>query len=68
MRFEGTMNTDKYKQFLVYHGILSARRPIGDKFIFQHDNGHKHSAKDVKTYCCGSTRPHASKAMAPIIQ
>ena len=44
------MNAAKYKQILIHHTIPSGKRLIGNKFIFQHDNDPKHSAKIVKSY------------------
>ena len=55
VRVDGIMNAAKYKQILIHHAILSGKRLIGNKFIFQHDNDPKHSAKTVKSYLQGKT-------------
>ena len=36
VRIEEIMNSNKYKQSLKYHSILSGRRIIGNNFVFQY--------------------------------
>ena len=50
VRIEGTMNADNDKQILIHNGISSGRRPLGDIFVFWHDNHPKHTANVVKTH------------------
>ena len=42
---EGIMITEKNQEILSTQMIPSARRLLGRRFIFQHDNDPKHSAK-----------------------
>lgn len=47
---EQNMDAKLYHHILVRHLQPSARRLIGAKFIFQHDNDPKHTSKLVKSY------------------
>ncbi|KAJ7341846.1 hypothetical protein JRQ81_007372, partial [Phrynocephalus forsythii] len=49
------MNAENYRQViihqvLIHHVIPSGRCPIGNNFIFQHENDSKHTANAVKSY------------------
>ena len=50
VRIEGTINADKYKQILIYHGIPSGRRIIGNNYVLQHNNDPKHTATIIKIH------------------
>lgn len=48
---EGTMDRNVYKNILIHQMKPSAKKIFqDDKFIFQHDNDPKHTAKCVKSY------------------
>ena len=44
------LTKEKYRQILIHHMQPSARRLRGENYIFQHDNGPKHTATIVKNY------------------
>ncbi|MBN3274473.1 TCB2 transposase, partial [Polyodon spathula] len=50
VRINGLLNAEKYRQILIHHAIPSGRHLIGPKFILQHDNDPKHTAKVIKNY------------------
>ena len=50
VRIDGIVNAEKYRQVLIHHAIPSGKRLIGNGFIFQHDNDHKHTANTFKSY------------------
>ncbi|KAK6473362.1 extracellular calcium-sensing receptor-like [Huso huso] len=50
VRINGLLNAEKYRQILIHHAIPSGRHLIGPKFILQHDNDPRHTAKVIKNY------------------
>ena len=50
VKIDGIMNAEKYHQLLSHHALPSAKRLIGNGFIFLHGNDPKHTADAVKAY------------------
>ncbi|CAK9818710.1 Transposable element Tcb1 transposase [Anthophora quadrimaculata] len=50
IRINGKLTATQYLEILQQHAVPSGQRLIGNKFLFQHDNDPKHTARIVKNY------------------